>query len=281
MRKITLLIVIVAGLAVLLMAACTPPPQAGEERETGVTETGAGETPSEAQTATGAPGEEVAEAEEGEAGEEAAEEETAEGAEEGEEAEEEKMPQTPNPATPFSRYTSWPPDSISAEDIEFLHHVVVVLETTKGIIKIRVHPEAAPIHSANFVKLVMDGFYDGLKFHRVIQGFMSQGGDPEGTGQGGPGYTLPAEIGLPHVAGSIAAARLRDEDNPERRSSGSQFYLCHTDESCARLNGMYTVFGQIVEGLDVNLSLSVNYTGQGAIPGAPTDSIIRAWVESF
>ena len=181
----------------------------------------------------------------------------------------------------FKQYKSWPPESITEEEKAILRRCVVVLQTTKGIIKIRLIPDAAPIHSANFVKLVRDGFYDGLTFHRVIKGFMSQGGDPEGTGRGGPGYTLPAEIGLPHYPGSVAAARLPDEYNPERRSSGSQFYMCHTRERCAKLDGAYTVFGNIVEGQDVNLSLTPTHDdNNNPIPGVVPDKIIDAWVES-
>ena len=160
----------------------------------------------------------------------------------------------------------------------------MVFETTKGTIKIRVFPDAAPINSANFVKLARDGFYDGLTFHRVIKGFMSQGGDPTGTGQGGPtpDYTLPAEIGLPHKDGSVAAARTGDQMNPQRRSSGSQFYMCHSQQGCAMLDGQYTVFGQIVEGQDVNLALTVTYTSgpqSALIPGVKPDKIVKAWVE--
>ncbi len=173
----------------------------------------------------------------------------------------------------FGHYETWPPENITDEEIEILRQVVCVLETTKGTIRIRLFPDAAPIHSANFVKLIQEGFYDGLTFHRIIEGFMSQGGDPEGTGSGGPGYTLPAEIGLPHEAGRVSAARLGDEMNPERRSSGSQFYLCHTTEGVAHLDGDYSVFGQIIEGQDVNLALNVSG------PGVEPDKIDRAYVE--
>jgi len=174
----------------------------------------------------------------------------------------------------FGGYETWPPDSITEEEVEILGQVVCVLETTKGIIKIRLFPDAAPIHCANFVKLIQEGFYDGLTFHRVIEGFMTQGGDPEGTGGGGPGYTLPAEIQLMHETGSVAAARLGDQDNPERRSSGSQFYLCHSTQGTAHLNGQYSVFGKIVEGQDVNLAIGVSE------PGGGPDSIVRASVET-
>jgi cyclophilin family peptidyl-prolyl cis-trans isomerase len=181
----------------------------------------------------------------------------------------------------FKKYPKWPPTSIAPEDIELLSKAVVVLETSKGTIKIKVFPQVAPINSANFVKLASDGFYNGIVFHRVIKGFMSQGGDPTGTGGGGPtpDYTLPAEIGLPHEAGSVAAARLGDNVNPQQRSSGSQFYMCHSTEGCKNLNGQYTVFGKISEGQDVNLALNVTYNNNGEIPGAKPDKIIKAWVE--
>ena len=152
----------------------------------------------------------------------------------------------------------------------------IVLETTKGTIKLRLFPDRAPIHSANFVKLVQDGFYDGLIFHRIIPGFMSQGGDPEGTGSGGPGYQIPAEMGVPHEAGALAAARLGDQVNPERKSSGSQFYLCHDDTGCKHLDGNYSVYGKIVEGLEVNTSLTVTYDQSGPIEGIEPDKIIKA-----
>ncbi|MCX6647670.1 MAG: peptidylprolyl isomerase [bacterium] len=179
----------------------------------------------------------------------------------------------------FSEYAVWPPESITDEEKEILRNVVVVFETTKGVIRMKMFPDEAPIHSANFVKLAMDGYFDGIVFHRVITGFVSQGGDPTGTGEGGPDYTLPAEISLPHMDGSIGAARTGDDVNPERRSSGSQFYFCHTTEGTSRLDGKYTVFGEIVSGQDVNLSLNVTYTREGPIEGAVPDKIIRAWVE--
>ncbi len=179
----------------------------------------------------------------------------------------------------FAEYREWPPESIAPAEKELLSQVICVLETTRGIIRIRVFPYNAPFHSANFVKLIQDGFYDGIIFHRVIEDFMSQGGDPDGTGSGGPGYTLPAEIGMPHVGGSIAAARTGDAVNPERRSSGSQFYMVHTDTSANYLDGNYSVFGQIIEGQDVNLSLSLNYSREGQLKHTETDYIIQAWVE--
>ena len=90
---------------------------------------------------------------------------------------------------------------------------------------------------------------DGLTFHRVEPGFVVQGGDPTGTGSGGPGYTIPAEIKRPHPKGALAWARTGDAVNPERRSSGSQFYI--TLDATPFLDGGYTVFGQTTKGMDV------------------------------
>ena len=134
------------------------------------------------------------------------------------------------------------------------------IQTNLGMIKVKLYSKT-PKHKANFEKLALSGFYDGILFHRVIDGFMIQGGDPntkdttlvEKYGQGGPGYTIPAEI-IPdyrHKKGALAAARRGDAANPERESSGSQFYLVQSEETCAQLDGAYTVFGEAVEGLDV------------------------------
>lgn len=134
------------------------------------------------------------------------------------------------------------------------------IQTNLGMIKVKLYSKT-PKHKANFEKLALSGFYDGILFHRVIDGFMIQGGDPntkdttlvEKYGQGGPGYTIPAEIILDyrHKKGALAAARRGDAANPERESSGSQFYLVQSEETCAQLDGAYTVFGETVEGLDV------------------------------
>lgn len=126
---------------------------------------------------------------------------------------------------------------------------LVEIQTSKGKIVCELYPQKAPLSVTNFMMLAEVGFYDGLKFHRVVDGFVIQGGDPEGTGSGGPGYTIPAEIGLPHTEGALAWARLPDQVNPEKRSSGSQFYI--TLDETSFLNGEYTVFGQTIEGLDV------------------------------
>jgi len=118
-----------------------------------------------------------------------------------------------------------------------------------GYIKVELFGWDAPANVTNVANLAIDGYYDGLTFHRILAGKLIQGGDPEGTGKGGPGYTVPAEIQHTHEKGCMAMARKADEVNPEKESSGSQFYLCLTD--LPGLDGEYTVIGRIVEGLDV------------------------------
>ncbi len=128
------------------------------------------------------------------------------------------------------------------------------IETDYGDITLELFGDIAPGHVTNFADLARSGFYNGTTFHRVIPGFMIQGGDPNSRdkirsndGRGGPGYTQPAEISAPHLRGSLAAART---SNPEKRSSGSQFYICVAAQPGLDEAG-YTVFGQIVSGLDV------------------------------
>ncbi len=129
------------------------------------------------------------------------------------------------------------------------------IETAKGAIVVELDAGAAPLTVNNFVALVRAGFYDGIVFHRVEPGFVIQGGDPLGSGQGGPGYVLPAEIELLHTEGAIAMARLPDQGNPRRMSSGSQFYI--TLEATPMLDGQYTVFGYVIEGMDVVQSIEI------------------------
>ena len=123
------------------------------------------------------------------------------------------------------------------------------IRTSRGDIELALDAGDAPQTVNNFVYLSCQGFYDGLTFHRYEPGFVIQGGDPLGQGNGGPGYVVPAEIGLPHVEGALAMARLPDQVNPERDSSGSQFYI--TLAATPFLDGGYTVFGQVVGGTDV------------------------------
>jgi peptidyl-prolyl cis-trans isomerase B (cyclophilin B) len=126
-----------------------------------------------------------------------------------------------------------------------------ILDTDRGTIVIEFYPAVAPKTVENFETLTKKGFYNGLTFHRVVPGFVVQGGDPKGDGSGGPGYDVPAEISPAekHLRGSVATARLGDAVNPDRKSSGSQFYICLAAQPS--LDGQYTVFGGVVEGMDV------------------------------
>lgn len=118
------------------------------------------------------------------------------------------------------------------------------IATSHGDIVFTFYPDDAPIHTAAFMKLADNGFYNGLAFHRVEPGFVVQGGDPDGNGTGGPGYNLKAEFnGRPHVRGTVAMAR---SSNPN--SAGSQFYICLDDARF--LDNQYTVFGQMTDGFD-------------------------------
>ena len=132
--------------------------------------------------------------------------------------------------------------------------------TNLGTIKVKLY-KGTPRHRDNFTKLALSGYYDNLLFHRVINGFMIQGGDPNTRdtslvalyGQGGPDYTIPAEF-VPeyrHKKGALAAARRGDLANPMKESSGSQFYLVQNPDACVHLDGEYTVFGETVAGLNV------------------------------
>ena len=130
---------------------------------------------------------------------------------------------------------------------------VAVIETRHGKIVLKFFPDKAPKHVESFKKLAKAGFYDGTTFHRVIPGFMIQGGDPNSKdakarhthGTGGPGYTIPAEFSMTaHKRGILSMARSQDPD-----SAGSQFFICHADANF--LDGQYTVFGETIEGLDV------------------------------
>lgn len=139
-------------------------------------------------------------------------------------------------------------------------NAVYAIETNFGTIKVRLFDDT-PLHRDNFISLAESHYYDSTLFHRVIAGFMIQGGDPyskdimnmEIWGTGGPDYTIPAEIipGHHHAKGALAAARKGDTFNPKRASSGSQFYIVQDEQGCSHLDGQYTIFGQTVAGLDV------------------------------
>jgi cyclophilin family peptidyl-prolyl cis-trans isomerase len=126
--------------------------------------------------------------------------------------------------------------------------------TSKGNIVAELYQDT-PESVNNFVTLAQNGFYDGLTFHRVEPGFVIQGGDPKGDGTGSVGYTIPAEIKHTHSKGALAWARTSDEVNPDRNSSGSQFYITLADTPF--LDGAYTVFGQVIEGMDVAEKIAV------------------------
>ena len=120
----------------------------------------------------------------------------------------------------------------------------LLMETTKGPVVIEMRPDLAPTHVSRIKELVRDGFYDGIVFHRVIDGFMAQTGCPQGTGTGGSGKNLKAEFSKePHVRGTCSMARAMNPD-----SADSQFFICFAPSSW--LDGEYTVWGQVVDGMD-------------------------------
>jgi peptidylprolyl isomerase len=121
----------------------------------------------------------------------------------------------------------------------------MVLETTKGKVVIEMRPDLAPGHVARIKELVRQGFYNGVPFHRVIEGFMAQTGCPQGTGTGGSGKKLKAEFNKePHKRGTVSMARAQSPD-----SGDSQFFICFADS--AFLDGQYTVWGKVTEGMEI------------------------------
>ena len=129
--------------------------------------------------------------------------------------------------------------------------MVVIEMENGGVMELELYPEKAPLTVANFEKLVKSGFYDGLGFHRIIEGFMIQGGDPKGNGTGGPGWEIKGEFAsngvkndLKHTRGVISMARSMDPD-----SAGSQFFIMHAD--APHLDGQYAAFGKLTDGYDV------------------------------
>ncbi len=147
---------------------------------------------------------------------------------------------------------------------------IVTMELQSGeIIKIELYPEVAPNTVNNFISLINKGFYDGLKFHRVIRGFMIQGGDPEGTGMGGPGYSIKGEFSynnfpntLKHTAGVISMARSQRPD-----SAGSQFFIMHKDSP--HLDGSYAAFGKVIDGLEAVNKIAESKTDYSDAPLEP------------
>jgi peptidyl-prolyl cis-trans isomerase B (cyclophilin B) len=125
---------------------------------------------------------------------------------------------------------------------------IVEIKTAKGTMYVELYDTATPITVNNFKKLVSDGFYNGLIFHRVIPNFMIQGGCPNGRGDGGPGYTIPCEVSAPrqfHDRGVLSMA------HAGRNTGGSQFFICHNRQGTAHLDRNHTCFGKVIEGFDV------------------------------
>ncbi len=195
---------------------------------------------------------------------------------------------------------------VSTMNIEVKHpeHCLIILETKFGVMTIRLYDET-PLHRDNFLKLIEEGFFKDLLFHRVISGFMIQGGDPNSRnaskdtqlGAGGPDYTIPSEFNkaLIHKKGALAAARTGDQMNPQKRSSGSPFYIVQgTTQSDAQLTRIedqkgirysdeqkkiyaslggtpmldqeYTVFGEVIDGLDIIDKIASVITGRADRP---------------
>ncbi len=160
-------------------------------------------------------------------------------------------------ATPTSTITTPEEADVYQPKIELTGNEVAVITTAKGVIRLRFFGDVAPNHVKSFIELAKSGFYDGTTFHRVEPGFVAQGGDPysktgEGpVGTGGPGYRVKAEFSeKPHLEGTLAMARSQDPD-----SAGSQFYICLAPAPF--LDGKYTVFGEVIEGMDVVKTLAV------------------------
>ena len=135
---------------------------------------------------------------------------------------------------------------------------LLYLDLKDGRVTIEMFPEKAPNHVARIKELVREGFYDGIVFHRVIDGFMAQTGDPTGTGMGGSGQNLDAEFNdLPHKRGTVSMARAQHPD-----SADSQFFICFKD--CNWLDGQYTIWGQVVDGMEFvdNIKKGAPYSGE-------------------
>jgi peptidylprolyl isomerase len=148
---------------------------------------------------------------------------------------------------------------------------MLVIETKHGKVLVKLRPDLAPKHVERVKTLAKEGFYDGLKFHRVIGGFMAQTGDPSGSGSGGSNYPdLPAEFSAePYKRGTVGAARTADPN-----SANSQFFICFDDSGCSSLTGQYTVWGQVIEGMD-----AVDKITKGEPPAIP-DVMEKVYLQS-
>ena len=134
------------------------------------------------------------------------------------------------------------------------------IDTSEGLVVVELWDDVAPGHVENFAKLADQGFYNGLCFHRVISGFMIQGGCPEGKGTGGPGWNIPAEFNdRPHEEGVLSMARSQDPN-----SAGSQFFICL--DRCPHLDGQYSAFGKVTDGIEAVRSIGSTATDPGDRP---------------
>ena len=156
---------------------------------------------------------------------------------------------------------------------------IVTFETTAGTITAELYPEIAPNTVNNFISLINKGFYDGLIFHRVIKGFMIQGGDPDGVGTGGPGYSIKGEFAingvendLKHTAGVLSMARSMMPD-----SAGSQFFIMHKD--APHLDGQYAAFGKVTDGMETVNLIAETETDYSDAPLEP-QMIIKVTVDT-
>lgn len=158
--------------------------------------------------------------------------------------------------------------------------IVTIVMNDGDVMKLELYPEVAENTVNNFISLVNKGFYDGLTFHRIISGFMIQGGDPDGNGTGGPGYSIPGEFSLngydnslSHDPGVISMARSQHPD-----SAGSQFFIMH--KKASHLDGSYAAFGKIIEGMDVVDKLAEVATDWSDMPLTPV-IMEKVTVETF
>ena len=161
---------------------------------------------------------------------------------------------------------------------------VLELSTDFGQMYIHLYDET-PLHKANFDSLVRAGFYDSTEFHRCIRNFMIQGGDPNSKddnrgndGTGGPGYTVAAEIDsskFKHTHGALAAARTGNSGNPERRSSGSQFYIVNNVNGTPHLDGEYTTFGMVLSGIEIATTIAKQPQNSSNLPDERIKMIMK------
>ena len=188
------------------------------------------------------------------------------------------LPDTTKPVVQKDTVTTITKQEIVASDkpVSKTNYEIVQIETSFGNILIWLYDQT-PKHKKNFLKLAKSGFYNGTTFHRIIQNFMIQGGDPNSKdndpsndGQGGPNYTIEAEFnpGLTHIYGALAGARMGDQVNPEKKSSGSQFYIVNNKAGTHFLDQNYTVFGQVIKGMEAVETISIQAKGQNDRPVA-------------